>query len=49
MKSKLMREAAAKEAAKAIRNGKGADFDFTALVSSGCHRRGNRAAALHRE
>lgn len=32
MKSKLMRDAAAKEAQKAIRNGKGADFDFNALV-----------------
>ena len=32
MKAKLMREAAAKEAAKAIRSGKDADFDFTALV-----------------
>jgi hypothetical protein len=32
MKSKLMRDAAAKEAAKAIRTGKGADFDFNSLV-----------------
>lgn len=33
LKGKLMREAAAKEAAKAIRNGREADFDFTALMA----------------
>jgi hypothetical protein len=32
MKGKLMREAAAKEAAKAIRSGKESDFDFTSLM-----------------
>lgn len=32
MKAKLMRDAAAKEATKAIRNGKEADFDFNSLV-----------------
>ena len=32
MKSKLMRDAAAKEAAKAIKGGRGADFDFASLV-----------------
>jgi hypothetical protein len=34
VKTKMMRDAAAKEAAKAIRNGKGADVDFTALISN---------------
>lgn len=32
VKAKMLRDAAAKEAAKAIRTGKGADFDFAALV-----------------